>query len=1252
MVRLRRFSAPANNLITIPRIVTAYYCAEMPSLVTQTRKQLNELASPDEFEALVTAVLREAVPAYAPLLHVGTNASGRAVRSPVDGINIRVHRGSRRLLLVQHTITARKGLRRKWLDDKDGDVSKAKAIFAKEVARAAVRDATLVLTSTTDPDQELIRDVHAAAGDGLMVDLWPASRIADFLDRNPEGQWLREQQFGTVAVRLSTSQARAISQQSLDHYLPLVARGDMVPRVLDAALAEFAREGRGAGFIIGESGLGKSTALRRLGDEWLAQGGIALVLAHELIEQASTIEQAIALGLRHWAPALDLGCGHAALALATREHPILLIVEDVNRSTNPRRIIERLVGWSVMGKPDAKGGAPVRQWRLLCPVWRGNAGLSDTQLHDRVIRNSFMVHRFERSEALEAIRARASSAGVELTALQCNGLAMALGDDPLLIGLNRDWSAPSPQGAIQSYVATNIAEAADDKLLAGDLRHALDELAEHLVEAQTIYPEWRQIRRWLAGESDTLAAIRRLIDQGRIIHLGASTSGERLAYRHDRVRDHLLTQAMTRLIEGDRLTAELWAEPFYAELIGGALAALPATAISEAATSNPVALFAALPDASLDEARRRQLIEAAEGWIASPGFQAEAVDQQRHHAMHYLARTDGAFAADLAKRFPFSFQQLEALVRNGSARAGAALCANSEPGINDPWRDRMIAHALSCHSNFIPDLAELIRNGDLSPKLLEGALNLAGEIGDTTLCDALAVRWARGDGKSLSTGWLWAALRCCTPVGHPLAETLCDLWAELPTKRASDKLDRNPRWDIAGYSLPWAFSRKPEPSAIAFLLARAMRDRRLNHVLSSILSKIDSPEAVLYSVQLGAKISRRAERRGGINLFARDLEHTWSPTQHGRALSAQSRAAVERIWRNRRINRFERRISFLIWRQTPTRDELAGLAALEADPVLADAALRTRLAAGDQSAVPLLKQRIWNTERGHYWWFDARRVGLVGLHEDVQRYLAGRRVDPPVPGRVTDADYILAELLMDARSEFAVQTIVANWDHLKTSPSFVQAALYLATPETVTLARSAIANSGTPEKMLEHIDMHWGIRTNGRAGVTDLAQLQALEPYYVQMSEMAMGDIRITSFFDAANSLGALAWRKEHLDPLIAKAHRGYCTWNKPALFASLDSEVETYSKNGRRWFGINHWLKRREEELWERSTLLATIGEWARARASAPALALLCDALLFFGERRDLVLLDPLAPALRASCADMIANCVYDVRRRSLAIG
>lgn len=1224
----------------------------MSSLVTHTRRQLSELNSPDEFELIATAVLREAVPEYASLLHVGTNVSGRTVRSPVDGIGVNIHRGSRKLLLVQHTITARSGLRRKWLDEKDGDVTKAKAIISYEIARGSVREGTLVLACTSDPDENLVRDVHAAAGDELKIDLWPGSRIADFLDRNPEGQWLRKQQFGTAAPRLSLSQAFAISHLSLGQYLSLVERSEIVPRALAADLVDFAMELRGVGFIIGESGLGKSTALRCLGDDWLVQGGMVLILSHEIIEHAGTIEQAITHGLRYWMPELDMECGHAALALATHEQPILLIVEDVNRSTNPGRIIERLVGWSVTSNSAVACNIVPQPWRLLCPVWPSNAGLGNEKLYKRVIGNSFMIDKFERSEAISAIRTRANAAGVELTVLQCNDLAMALGDDPLLIGLNNNWLKPSAREAIQSYCDLNIEEAADNALLGIDLRQALGELAEKMVIERTVYPKWHQIRNWLAGNNDILSAIRRLVKQGKIIQLGMASSDERLAYRHDRVRDYLLTRALKSLIERDKLTPELWVEPFYSGLIGGALPDLPLVIICKATAHNPVALFAALHAENVGEEHRDRLIEAANEWVASPSFKMKASERQRQHAMQYLARTDGAFVADLAKHFPFGFSQIEAMVRNGSVRAGASLCANSEPGLFDAWRDRILAHALSCHPNFVLNLAELIRDGDLSPQLLEGALNLAGEIGDSALCDALAVRWSSIEDRCLSTGWLWAALRCCPPISHPLAITLCDIWEKLPAKvkRNVDKSDANPRWDIAGYNLPWAFSRKHEPNAIAFMIARARSARKLSHVLSSILSKIDVPEAVIYSIQVGANVYRRTEKNGGISFFAHNLQRNWSPEQHGRTLSIASRTAVERIWRNRRINRFERKTAFLVWSQTPTRQEIAGLAMLESDPLLADSALRTRLAVGDQLAVPLLKQRIWNTERGQYWWLHARKVGLANLHEDVERYFLERRIAPLATSNVTDIDRILAELLIDEHDYFSINTILKNVDQFKTSPVFVQAALFLAVPETVVFAQAAIASSDSPEKMLEYIEMVWGMRTVGRAGVTNLAQLQALEPYYSKISEKNNGNIHIVNFFEAANSIGALGWRKKHLDPIISKTRGDYCTSDKQTLFFSLDSEVANFLKYKRSWFFIEQWFRRREEELWSRKDLLAVVGEWCCDRGSESAVALLCEVLLYFGERDDLTLLDSLAPALHISCTDVIANCIYEVQRRSLS--
>jgi hypothetical protein len=51
-----------------------------------TIRKLADMADAAAFERLATAILREAKPEYASLLHPGVNPAGKTVKSPVDGI--------------------------------------------------------------------------------------------------------------------------------------------------------------------------------------------------------------------------------------------------------------------------------------------------------------------------------------------------------------------------------------------------------------------------------------------------------------------------------------------------------------------------------------------------------------------------------------------------------------------------------------------------------------------------------------------------------------------------------------------------------------------------------------------------------------------------------------------------------------------------------------------------------------------------------------------------------------------------------------------------------------------------------------------------------------------------------------------------------------------------------------------------------------------------------------------------------------
>ena len=138
-------------------------------------------------------------------------------------------------------------------------------------------------------------------------------------------------------------------------------------------------------------------------------------------------------------------------------------------------------------------------------------------------------------------------------------------------------------------VEAQIADAADASLLASDLRSALDRLTGSLLLCRRLYPDFRdKVRGWFDGDGDLLASLRRLVARGRVVALGDAAAGDpsQLPW-HDRVRDHLLTGAMARLIAGGRLPPELWADPFYAELIGGALPQVPQAAVAEAVAAQP-----------------------------------------------------------------------------------------------------------------------------------------------------------------------------------------------------------------------------------------------------------------------------------------------------------------------------------------------------------------------------------------------------------------------------------------------------------------------------------------------------------------------------------------------------------------------------------------------------------------------------------------------------------------------------------------
>jgi hypothetical protein len=207
-----------------------------PIMTENTAKRLAEMTDEGVFERLATAILRRADSRFRSLVHPGVNAEGKTVKAPVDGITFVPGAHPPQMIAVHHTICAARDLTKKWLHDPatvkprrrgarptapPGDIVKTIQIVAEERKRTPDLEATLILTTNQEPDETLVRDVHATgAAAALSIEIWSRSRLADFLDNEPQGQWLRSQFLGIDQLRLSEELLAEATQTNLRLHSP------------------------------------------------------------------------------------------------------------------------------------------------------------------------------------------------------------------------------------------------------------------------------------------------------------------------------------------------------------------------------------------------------------------------------------------------------------------------------------------------------------------------------------------------------------------------------------------------------------------------------------------------------------------------------------------------------------------------------------------------------------------------------------------------------------------------------------------------------------------------------------------------------------------------------------------------------------------------------------------------------------------------------------------------------------------------
>ena len=1184
-----------------------------------TRETLSNITDEGLFERLATNILRIEKPSFRGIIETGTNARGQTITDPADGISYVIVNGERWMILVSHTIARRNSLREKWLNPNEGDVFKAIQLFETASGQMNVHRRNLILTCSVEPSSDLVTDIEvAAANHNITIELWTGSRLAHTLDFSREGQWLRYRELKIPQQLLSYGLLKKITINTIENARPFDNPAEYIHRKIYEQLDNRFANNNGLVFIQGQSGTGKSVLCYNWVKRAAAQNGVCLLLNDEILANSITMEKAFEQMLNVHESGLDEINFQSAVLECSGASGVHLWVEDINRARAPIDLIRKLLQWKITYSGRDEDNKYINSHiKILCPLRTEHIQAMTESERKEIYKASLYVTNYNPNEATCAVMKRVKSQKNMFTKLQASEVAKSLNYDPLLIGLVTDWKNIDTTSVIKTYVNDSLARlAGDGQFRKLEYRQCLLLLSDYMLKNHTLAPTFDKVML-VMRQSDYEKCFRHLINDGTIIN---ADRNDRLRFRHSRVRDFILAEYVSELIENKVSISKILQDPFLAEVIGMAVFDQGSkTDVAKLCDAiSPLAVFHAFAKAVRTKSELEQFFfKACKKQFTSSKFRV-GPKSQIYAIQSVLAQLDGANVRELLEKIgEKNTITEEGLARNGCVRSAAAFCYYHEPYITSLRRDALLSHLQSTKGEpWVSEIATYLTTFKGSKELEEGALFLAGEIGEAKLISPLKIRWDAhvATGRMLSPGMLYAVIRCAAGHDDAFADKVVQSWVRLP-EQDDDRKFSNPRYDVS-YSGLSGVRRDPSDRIVKYLLALPQRYSKLIHPLSGILGYIDHPDVVRYIAEAVAKMDHKCESEGKFNLWGTHFADYWGRMQNAQQMSDRSRVALKSEWQNPDNDIWVRRRSFDLW---SARLKSEDIDALSSSPPsgLEDRALHARLVNGDKNAKGELADKILNEENNLRWIQLIRHVDTLGL-EDVLRKLFAKRQKffETYPEGYFQADDILLEILGDRDDEFALELILENWGQVQYREKYAVALLYFATSKSLEAASETINQSSTPQKILELYYLKFGIKTLGRAGIKRIEQIEAIAPYFHYLSDRVKQNL-----WETCNDRDWLEWRRQHLDQLVSSSEdRVFSGIDEANDFCWLDKELIRDSEfKGDIFF----WAESRIRAGIPTDKLVKRAARYSSDRCSPGAYRFLCNIIAKYGKRSDCLLLD-----------------------------
>jgi hypothetical protein len=174
-----------------------------------------------------------------------------------------------------------------------------------------------------------------------------------------------------------------------------------------------------------------------------------------------------------------------------------------------------------------------------------------------------------------------------------------------------------------------------------------------MLETNNLRPNWDDILNFkLPTEANKMLRI--IGTQRGILGFSGDVEKQFISFRHDRVRDWLLANAISKTMQKDEISTSILAEPYFAEEIGASLNIENVTYdyIKKIKDLNPLALFYSFKGFSVAKTENHKIIiDSIKEWLSNEQVHCKSNESLRFECLYCLSNTDSTHVLEILNLF-------------------------------------------------------------------------------------------------------------------------------------------------------------------------------------------------------------------------------------------------------------------------------------------------------------------------------------------------------------------------------------------------------------------------------------------------------------------------------------------------------------------------------------------------------------------------------------------------------------------------